>query len=86
MGLRASLVDAADLALQRMSREVRLALPNSVRIRSGTSTGLETCAAGGGTVCAVEILRTADGGQYRSDFDGTDNDVCAPADDDRLDE
>jgi MSHA biogenesis protein MshO len=85
LSMRAALVDAADLALQRMSREVRLALPNSVRIRSGASAGLENCSASAGTVCAVEILRTMDGGQYREEFDGTDNDQCAGPDDDRLD-
>lgn len=47
---RANLVGIAETALQRMSREVRLALPNSVRI------------SGGG---ALEFLRTVDGGRYR---------------------
>ena len=84
LGMRAALVDAADLALQRMSREVRLALPNSVRLAGTVSDG-ENCAASGGGVCAVEILRTMDGGQYRNDFDGTNNDECAGPDDDRLD-
>ena len=47
---RARLVDIAETALQRMTREIRLALPNSVRI-SGT--------------LAIEFLRTRDGGRYR---------------------
>ncbi len=47
---RARLVDIAETALQRMTREIRLALPNSVRI-SGTT--------------AIEFLRTRDGGRYR---------------------
>lgn len=47
---RANLVGIAETALQRISREVRLALPNSVRI-SGNN--------------AVEFLRTVDGGRYR---------------------
>lgn len=46
---RAQLVDIAETALQRMTREIRLALPNSIRI-SGT---------------AIEFLRTLDGGRYR---------------------
>jgi len=46
---RAQLVDIAETALQRMTREIRLALPNSIRI-SGS---------------AIEFLRTLDGGRYR---------------------
>ena len=48
---RADLVDIADTALLRMTRELRLALPNSVRIDSSN---------------AVEFLRTLDGGRYRA--------------------
>ncbi len=51
---RARLVDAADSALQRMARDVRRALPNSVR----------TTASGG--VVALELLSTVDGGRYRA--------------------
>ena len=47
---RANLVGIAETALQRMAREVRLALPNSVRLSGGT---------------ALEFLRTVDGGRYR---------------------
>lgn len=50
---RAELVDVAQTALDRMTREIRLALPNSVRI-SGT---------------ALEFLRTLDGGRYRAQAD-----------------
>lgn len=46
---RARLVDIAETALQRMTREVRLALPNSIRV-TGTT---------------LEFLRTLDGGRYR---------------------
>ena len=46
---RATLVDIAETALLRMTREIRLALPNSVRV-SGAS---------------LEFLRTLDGGRYR---------------------
>lgn len=48
---RTRLVDIADTALQRMTREIRLALPNSIRVTSGTT---------------VEFLRTLDGGRYRA--------------------
>lgn len=52
---RAALVDTAETALQRMTREIRLALPNSIRIiNPGGNTG-------------VEFLRTIDGGRYRAD-------------------
>lgn len=55
---RAVLVDAAETALQRMQRELRLALPNSVRVNAG------------GT--ALEFLRTAAGGRYRAEADTSD--------------
>jgi MSHA biogenesis protein MshO len=49
---RATLVDAAESALRRMQRDIRQALPNSVRI---TPNGL-----------CLELLHTADGGRYRA--------------------
>ncbi|MBI5617856.1 MAG: type II secretion system protein [Gammaproteobacteria bacterium] len=49
---RAELVDAGDTALSRMNRELKLALPNSVRV------------AADGT--AIEFLRTVTGGRYRA--------------------
>jgi MSHA biogenesis protein MshO len=51
---RAALVDGADSALARMTREVRLALPNSVRLRGSE---------------ALEFLRTRSGGRYRAEID-----------------
>ncbi|QKT03644.1 pilus assembly protein MshO [Ectothiorhodospiraceae bacterium 2226] len=48
---RAELVDAAEMALRRMARDVRRAVPNSVRI-----TGDDT----------LEMLNTLAGGRYRS--------------------
>jgi MSHA biogenesis protein MshO len=54
---RTTLVDTADIALRRMQRDIRRALPNSIRIT------------GGGTV--IEMLHTTDGGRYRSMVDGT---------------
>ncbi len=55
---RAQLVDIADTALQRISRDVRLALPNSVRIANS----------GGKTY--LEFLLTSGGGRYRADGPG----------------
>ncbi|MDQ2695190.1 MAG: type II secretion system GspH family protein [Pseudomonadota bacterium] len=49
---RAALVDEADTALRRMARDIRRALPNSLRVRND---GL-----------AVEFLYTADGARYRA--------------------
>lgn len=51
---RAALVDEAESALNRVTREVRLALPNSVRVSGGD---------------AVEFLRTRTGGRYRAQVD-----------------
>ena len=51
---RAGLVDGAQLALTRMGRDLRAALPNSVRI-SGD---------------AIEVLLTADGDRYRVEGPG----------------
>jgi len=55
---RAELVDAAQLALTRMGRDLRGALPNSVRI-SGTS---------------LELLLTLDGDRYRVESPGATDD------------
>lgn len=53
MTRRAALVDQADLALDRLRREVRSALPNSVRVRTD------------GNRSAVEFVSTRTGGRYR---------------------
>lgn len=50
---RGQLVDSADLALERMAREIRLALPNTVRVDSS------------GDRTAVEFVPTLTGGRYR---------------------
>jgi MSHA biogenesis protein MshO len=52
---RAELVDEGEVALNRMQRELRLALPNSVRVLPGGA--------------ALEFLRTAAGGRYRAETD-----------------
>lgn len=51
---RAELVDIADNALQGMSRQLRNALPNSVRINTA------------GSRLAIEFLNSSTGGRYRS--------------------
>ena len=73
---RAELVDSAALTLRRMSREVRLALPNSVRITDGVSS-LSSCTASGASSCALEILRTSNGGRYRAKPSMAAPAVCA---------
>ena len=50
---RADLVDAADNALRFMARDVRGAVPNSLRV------------GGGGAVTALELLASVDGARYR---------------------
>lgn len=64
---RAELTDAADVALRRMTRDIRLALPNSLRIGdSGGTVG--ACSAG---TCYIEFIMTSGGGRYRSEGDGS---------------
>lgn len=52
---RAELTDAADVALRRMTRDIRLALPNSLRT-SGS---------------CIEFIMTSAGGRYRDPADGS---------------
>jgi MSHA biogenesis protein MshO len=76
---RAELVDEAESALRRMQRDIRAALPNSVRIRTpGGNVGDATCPTNN-AVCVIEILHAVDGGRYRAGpvgdqllFDGAD--------------
>jgi MSHA biogenesis protein MshO len=60
---RAEMTDIADTALRRISRDLRLALPNSVRV-----TGANT---------VIEFLQTRTGGRYRSERGSTtaENDI-----------
>ena len=73
---RARLADEADTALRRMGRDIRLALPNSVRVTSA------------GGAFYLEFLSTRSGGRYRAqgggdilDFTTADTsfDVLGPA-------
>ena len=56
---RAELTDSADTAVRRMARDIRIAVPNSVRVPNpaGTST-------------YIEFLPTKDGGRYRANPPG----------------
>ena len=56
---RAELTDIADTALRRLGRDLRLALPNSVRTT------------GSGAVAYMEFLQTSGGGRYRASPDNT---------------
>jgi MSHA biogenesis protein MshO len=60
---RAELTDIADTALRRITRDLRTALPNSIRITSA------------GNVTYLEYLQTSGGGRYRAEPDssGTGN-------------
>jgi MSHA biogenesis protein MshO len=55
---RAEVTDQTDLALRRMARDIRLALPNSVRVSADHA--------------AVEFLQTKTGARYLSAEDGVD--------------
>lgn len=55
---RAELTDIADTAIRRMARDIRTAVPNSIRL-TGTT--------------ALEFLPTKEGGRYRSDTGGNNN-------------
>lgn len=56
---RTEMTEVADTALRRMGRDLRLALPNSVRVTQTASTS------------TVEFLLTVTGGRYRSEVDST---------------
>ncbi len=63
---RGELVDAAEMSLRKISRDIHQALPNSVRIRDSLgNTNSVTCSTAGVT-CAIEMLNTLDGGRYRA--------------------
>ena len=67
---RAALTDAADIALLRMTRDLRGALPNSVRTSSDGS--------------ALELLYTLDGERYRIEAPGEEDDRLTPGSPDRA--
>jgi MSHA biogenesis protein MshO len=69
---RAELTDQADVALRRMARDVRLALPNSLRVMetNGATTNVGTCGTAN-YVCYIEFIMTRSGGRYRDPSDGS---------------
>lgn len=56
---RAELTDAADVALRRLTRDIRLALPNSLRVMTV------------GDINYIEFIMTSSGGRYRDPTDGS---------------
>ena len=62
---RAALTDVADTAVRRIARDVRKALPNSVRM------------AAAGNAC-IEFIPTKTGGRYRADNGGAGLDFTTP--------
>ncbi len=62
---RVRLVDAVDAALERIGRDVRRSLPNSVRTTSS------------GGVVALEMLSTVDGARYRAQPPGGDPQILS---------
>lgn len=56
---RAELTDTADVALRRITRDVRLALPNSLRVTTVAN------------VSYIEFIMTSAGGRYRDPSDGS---------------
>ncbi|TMH46260.1 MAG: prepilin-type N-terminal cleavage/methylation domain-containing protein [Betaproteobacteria bacterium] len=62
---RAELTDIADTALRRMTRDLRTALPNSIRIACVPSCGPLT------STYYLEYLQTSGGGRYRADVDSS---------------
>ena len=57
---RAEMGDIADTALRRLGRDIRTAVPNSVRVPAAA------CVANAGTPCYLEFLPTRTGGRYRA--------------------
>lgn len=68
---RAEMTDIADTALRRITRDLRLALPNSVRV---------TGACDGAAACFIEFLPTKGGGRYRAGPGGDELDFTSSTD------
>jgi MSHA biogenesis protein MshO len=62
---RADMTDIADTALRRVGRDLRLALPNSVRVTTGTCPVTAANPGGSGTCSFMEFLPSSGGGRYR---------------------
>ena len=63
---RAELTDIADTALRRISRDLRLALPNSIRVTAGNT--------------AIEFVPVKAAGRYRADGPGNFLDFSSAGD------
>jgi MSHA biogenesis protein MshO len=61
---RAAIVDSADTAMRRMSRDIRSALPNTVVVASTAAGGLN---GNNGIADCVTLIPTKTGGRYRAD-------------------
>jgi MSHA biogenesis protein MshO len=62
---RAQLVDAAEMAVRRLGRDIRQALPNSVRVRDALGNTNSVSCSAAGALCTIEMLNTLDGARYR---------------------
>ena len=62
---RAQLVDAAEMAVRRLGRDIRQALPNSVRVRDALGATNSVSCSTAGAACTIEMLNTLDGARYR---------------------
>lgn len=71
---RAELTDIADTAFRRVGRDLRLALPNSVRVTTGT------CPGGSGSCSFLEFIPTKGGGRYRAGPTGNELDFTSTTD------
>jgi MSHA biogenesis protein MshO len=65
---RAELTEAADVALRKLAREVRLAVPNSLRLPPPAACPAPNAA---NTCNYLEFVPTKDGGRYRNEGDGS---------------
>jgi MSHA biogenesis protein MshO len=64
---RAELTEAADVALRKLAREVRLAVPNSLRLTPAACPAPNAA----NTCTYLEFVPTKDGGRYRNEGDGS---------------
>lgn len=62
---RAALVDAAEMTVRRLGRDIRQALPNSVRVRDALGNTNSVSCSTAGAICSIEMLNTVDGARYR---------------------
>ncbi len=78
---RAEMTDVADTALRRIGREVRGALPNSIRVISGATSYLEFLPVRTGGRYRAETVGAADGLSFASAGDTSFNILASPSTD-----